>query len=132
VSKRVMAQIRLPETVRTSSPIAWDLACGSRTYKPKAGWRLALVAISRAVQPGRNAVAVRNRAASSRPWYCSASGGMVSQASPVNRATMPSTSAVSKARVSRSTSACSAAELGGGAPPAPPMVAGAPGRRGRA
>ena len=57
------------------------LAVGPGRYQPE-------------MRPGRN-TAARNRAADSRPWYSSGSGGMVSQTSSVSRATTPSTSPVS-------------------------------------
>lgn len=48
LSKRVMALIRRPARVSTSSPFAWRrVAWGSRTYMPNAGWPLARVATSR-------------------------------------------------------------------------------------
>src|ERR1017187_1535494 len=96
VSKRVIAQIWPPARANTITPFAWaTLACGSRTYMPNAGWPLALVATSRNVLPGRKTTSVRNRATSSRPWYSSGIGGMVSKTSSTSRATRSSTAPVS-------------------------------------
>jgi hypothetical protein len=102
LSKRVMAPIRLPRRVRTRSPFAWAIPVRrSRRYTPKAGWLLARVATSRYRRPSRKATAAKNWAASSRPWYSSGLGGMLSHTSWVSNPMMPSTSPLSKAVASR-------------------------------
>src|SRR5215207_1070696 len=56
----------------------------------------------------------RKPAIAAGPWYSSGSGGIVSQASSVSRATTPSTSPPSKASVKRATSSRSSREFGSG------------------
>ena len=56
------------------------------------GLAVGRVGTIRDLRPGRSPVAARNLATSSRPWYSSDSGGMVTAMSSVSRATTAATS----------------------------------------